>query len=44
MEKDCFGHIDPQDQKCVPHCQRFIECYNEQQRQVHENMQKVITL
>ncbi len=28
-----FGRIDPDDQRCVPHCDRFIECYNRMQEE-----------
>jgi len=27
----CFTHINPDDQKCVPNCLLFIECYNKTQ-------------
>lgn len=37
MEKDCFGNIDPDDEKCVPCCPRFEDCYNEMQRRAREN-------
>jgi hypothetical protein len=29
---DCFGHINPDCEKCVPRCPLFEECYNEMQR------------
>jgi len=37
MELDCFGNIDPEDQRCVPHCPRFEDCYNEMQCRAREN-------